>query len=62
MYETMNEEVLKKEFEKFLDESPFASIDKNSQTYIGMYGAYMGGYIQCQKEVIKKYDLSPTAH
>jgi len=54
----MNEEVLKNEFEKFLDESPFAGIDKNSQTYIGMYGAYIGGYIHCHKEVIEKYDLS----
>ncbi len=52
----MNNEKIKQEFDIFLSKSPFKDLDKNSREYIGMYGAFMGGYILCQEFLVKEFE------
>jgi hypothetical protein len=50
----MTDELLRKEFDEFFIKSPLAALGKDSQMYVAMYGAFMGGYIQSQQEIIKR--------
>jgi hypothetical protein len=43
---------LQKEFDEVFENSPVASDGKKSRMYLAMYGAFMAGYLQKQREEI----------
>ena len=57
--EKIESQVLYKKFEEFLAQSPFKGLSPMCQQFIGMYGAFMGGYLLSQedfKEQLKKFN------
>lgn len=46
---------IRKDFEAMFLASPFKDLAPDSPVYMAMYGSFMAGYGQCQKDIIQQY-------